>query len=64
MPTPKRRKGSSRTPRRDLIDGLDRPSRLRKRRKPKGGSAELEPVEPDKPNLLSGGAAAALEFDD
>ena len=30
----------------------------------KRGEPEREPVEPDKPNLLSGGAAAPLEFDD
>ncbi|HEX8444086.1 MAG TPA: hypothetical protein VF631_10625 [Allosphingosinicella sp.] len=28
------------------------------------GEPEGEPVEPSKPNLLSGGAAAELEFDD
>jgi hypothetical protein len=64
MPKPKPRKGSSRTPRRDFMDGLDQRSPTRKRRKPRGGSAELEPVEPNKPNLLSGGAAAELEFDE
>ena len=41
--------------------------RIRMRRKPRKGSG-LEgggvPVEPDRPNTLSGGAAAALEFDD
>jgi hypothetical protein len=34
----------------------------RKRRKP--GEPEGEPVEPNRPNTLSGGAAAELEFDD
>lgn len=41
--------------------------RGRMRRKPRKGFG-LEgggvPVEPDRPNTLSGGAAAALEFDD
>jgi hypothetical protein len=36
----------------------------RKRPRPKGGDAEREPVEPPRPNPLSGGAAAELEFDD
>jgi len=36
----------------------------RKRPRSKGGEPEREPVEPDKPRHLSGGAAAALEFDD
>jgi hypothetical protein len=37
-----------------------------KRKKPRGpgGIAEPAPVKPDKPSSLSGGAAAALEFDD
>jgi hypothetical protein len=63
MPTPKSGKGPSRRSWRE-IDAIDRRAPPRKRRKPKGGSAELEPVEPNKPNLLSGGAAAELEFDD
>lgn len=34
-------------------------------RKPKkGGEPQHEPVEPPRPNTLSGGAAAELEFDD
>jgi len=39
-----------------------RPPRKRPRRK--GGEAEREPVESPNPRPLSGGAAAALEFDD
>ena len=35
------------------------------RRNPKRGTGgEAVPVEPNRPNNLSGGAAAALEFDD
>lgn len=41
---------------------LPRPPRKRPRRK--GGEAEREPVESPNPRPLSGGAAAALEFDD
>jgi hypothetical protein len=63
MPTPKSGKGPSRRPWRE-IDAITGERPPRKRRKPKGGSAELEPVEPNKPNVLSGGAAAALEFGD
>jgi len=33
-------------------------------RRNKGGAAMPEPVEPNRPNTLSGGAAAELEFDD
>ena len=40
-----------------------RPRGLRRRR-PKGGEAERDPVEPPRPKPLSGGAAAELEFDD
>jgi hypothetical protein len=36
----------------------------RKRPKRRGGEGEPVPVAPDKPNMLSGGAAAALEFDE
>ena len=36
----------------------------RKRPRETGGGLVPEPVEPDRPNSLSGGAAAALEFDD
>ena len=36
----------------------------KRRRKGKGEGGELVPVEPDKPKSLSGGAAAALEFDE
>ena len=47
----------------EFLDGI----RLRKRRrrppKDKGGS-EAVTVEPDRPRLGEGGAAAALEFDD
>lgn len=50
-----------------LRDGL-RPGLMGpKRRKPrpdKGGLADPLPVEPNRPNNLTGGAAAALEFDD
>jgi hypothetical protein len=35
-----------------------------KRRPPKGLDPEPLPVEPNRPSTLSGGAAAALEFDD
>lgn len=35
-----------------------------KRRPRRGGVADPMPVEPDRPNNLTGGAAAALEFDD
>lgn len=35
-----------------------------KRRRRKGGEPEREPVEPDNPRPLSGGAAAPLEFGD
>jgi len=35
-----------------------------KRPRPKGQEPEREPVEPPRPNLLSGGAAAELEFDE
>lgn len=39
--------------------------RLRRdRKRPDGESGETVPVEPDRPSNLSGGAAAALEFDD
>ncbi|HYI64623.1 MAG TPA: hypothetical protein VEW71_07035 [Allosphingosinicella sp.] len=41
---------------------LPRPPKKRPRRK--GGEAEREPVESPNPRPLSGGAAAALEFDD
>jgi hypothetical protein len=64
MPSRRSGKGSPRRPSDDIIDEIVRRSSPRKRRKPKGGSAELEPVKPDRPNLLSGGAAAELEFDD
>ena len=63
MPTPNSGDGSPRRSWRE-IDAIDRRAPRRKRPKRKGGSAELEPVKPDKPNLLSGGAAAELEFDD
>lgn len=46
---------------------LDLGRLTRKGRRPprrKGGDLEREPVEPDKPSLLSGGAAAELEFDE
>lgn len=36
----------------------------RKRPRRPSGTAEGEPVEPRHPDTLSGGAAAALEFDD
>lgn len=39
------------------------PGRDLRRRKP-GNEPEREPVEPDNPRPLSGGAAAPLEFDD
>lgn len=38
--------------------------RLNRKRPPESGSVGGVPVEPDKPNSLSGGAAAELEFDD
>lgn len=42
---------------------LNRPPRKPPRRR-KGGEPEREPVEPPRPTPLSGGAAAALEYDD
>lgn len=36
----------------------------RKRPRRKGSEPEREPVEPKNPKLLSGGAAAELEYDD
>jgi hypothetical protein len=36
----------------------------RKRKPPRGGDLEREPVEPPRPKNLSGGAAAELEFDE
>ena len=36
----------------------------RKRRRPDGGTPIALPVKPDRPQPLSGGAAAPLEFDD
>ena len=42
---------------------LDRGKRKPPRRKG-GGDLECEPVAPDKPRPLEGGAAAALEFDE
>jgi len=36
----------------------------KKGRRRKGGELEREPMAPDKPKTLSGGAAAALEFDE
>lgn len=39
-------------------------SRKWRRGRPKGGAAMPEPVKPNRPNILSGGAAAELEFDD
>ena len=44
-----------------IVAWLNRPARKRPRRK--GGEPEREPVEPDNPKPLSGGAAAELEFD-
>jgi hypothetical protein len=44
-----------------LRNGLEDRRRKRKRG---GEGGELAPVEPDKPKWLSGGAAAALEFDE
>jgi len=44
--------------------GLIRSSVTRKRPRRKGGEPERAPVEPPNPKLLSGGAAAELEFDD
>jgi hypothetical protein len=35
-----------------------------KRRRPDGGASAAEPVEPNSPRPLSGGAAAPLEFDE
>ncbi len=35
-----------------------------KRKPRRGGIADPLPVEPNRPNNLTGGAAAALEFDD
>jgi hypothetical protein len=43
---------------------LRKSSSNRKRRPPKRGGSEAVTVEPDRPNLGEGGAAAALEFDD
>ena len=37
--------------------------RIRHRRRPDGEAGESVPVAPDRPLDLSGGAAAALEFD-
>lgn len=44
------------TPPRPLGSGRKRPKR-------KGGEPEREPVEPNNPRPLSGGAAAELEYD-
>jgi len=44
--------------------GLRRSGATRKRPRRKGGEPERAPVEPPNPKLLSGGAAAELEFDD
>jgi hypothetical protein len=41
-----------------------RDARRRPRRPRKGGGSETVTVEPDRPKLNEGGAAAALEFDD
>jgi len=37
---------------------------MTRRRKPRDGDLDPEYVEPPRPNGLSGGAAAELEFDD
>jgi hypothetical protein len=42
----------------------DLPIRKRRRPKPPRGGSEPVTVEPDRPKLGEGGAAAALEFDD
>jgi hypothetical protein len=42
---------------------LSQPPRKPPRRR-KGGEGEREPVAPDQPRPLAGGAAAALEYDD
>jgi hypothetical protein len=62
-----RRINRSRGGRRSPLDGfaaylknLNRPRRRRDRDMDDGGV----PVDPNKPNTLSGGAAAELEFDD
>ena len=47
---------------RAYVTAIRRPDRKRPKRR--GGEGELMPVEPDRPNTLSGGAAAALEFDE
>ena len=59
MPIPRKHRQGSLTV---YLGALRRGPRKPKKRKPEGG--ELVPVEPDKPKTLSGGAAAALEFDD
>ena len=44
--------------------GLDIGNPRKKRRKPPKGGSEPVTVEPNRPKLGEGGAAAALEFDD
>lgn len=43
---------------------VDQHARLKRRRPRKDEEPGGVPVEPNRPNTLSGGAAAALEFDD
>jgi hypothetical protein len=47
---------------RAALTAVRRPDRKRPKRR--GGEGELVAVAPDRPNTLSGGAAAALEFDE
>jgi hypothetical protein len=61
----------TRNPIRDLLSGLSleellpKPPRQRpRRRRGKGGGSEPVTVEPNRPKLGEGGAAAALEFDE
>jgi len=47
----------------DFLKSLSRPPRGRTPPKRKGGGSAAATVEPDRPKLGEGGAAAALEFD-
>ncbi len=47
-----------------LLAWIEAQEKRRRQRRPKDLDEGGVPVEPNKPNNLSGGAAAALEFDD